>query len=403
MRIVVFDPEVAGHHLEYLRHVARYGANQSDLSLHFAVHPDVETVDPELCKCVREAGSQLTLHPLPCHQYEQIEEASALQRAWRGWEALEAVASTVDAEHCILMEMNAYQPVLGTPRARRAPFSVSGILFFPFVRIEPDQKTLGSEFRAHFERARKDLQLRWVLSNPGVETLFVLNDEWAASALNERFGRDRFVSLPDPVPSLAEEGDEGGLDWDPDRCHFLLFGSLRREKGVIQFLDAVHRLSSEEAGRSSIHLLGKTRSDLREELPVRIEQVQEERPNLSVHFEDRFLTEPELDGALRSTDFVVAPYLRTEGSSGVLGHAAHYERPVVGPNTGLIGSLIDEYDLGLTVDTVSTAALTDGLRRCLEMKGRPDHTVGSVVGMRRYVSERTPETFAKKLLATIAR
>lgn len=393
----MFDPEIAGHHLEYLRHVARYGAKQSAHDLYFAVHPDIETLDPELCDCVRAAGNHLTLHPLSRHDYEQIEGANAVQRAWRGWKALEAVASTVDAEHCILMEMNAYQPVLGMPRARRAPFSVSGILFFPFVRIEPERNTLGSRLQARLERARKDLQLRWVLSNPNVENLFVLNDEWAARALNERFGRNRFTCLPDPVPSLVTDDEEHEFEWDPARSHFLLFGSLRLEKGVLRFLDAVHRLSDEEAKRLGVHLLGKTRSDLRDDLPARIDRLRKTQPNLSVHFEDRFLSETELDGALRSTDFIVAPYLRTEGSSGVLGHAAHYERPVVGPNTGLIGSLIDEYDLGLTVDTVSTATLTDGLRRCLDMKVGSDQTVGSVAGMRRYVSERTPEAFAKKL------
>ena len=47
------------------------------------------------------------------------------------------------------------------------------------------------------------------------------------------------------------------------------------------------------------------------------------------------------------------PYQFTNLSSGVLGYAAVFDKPVIGPDGGLIGNLIKENNLGVTISDVS--------------------------------------------------
>ena len=45
------------------------------------------------------------------------------------------------------------------------------------------------------------------------------------------------------------------------------------------------------------------------------------------------------------------PYHITNLSSGVIGYAALFGKPVIGPSKGLLGHLINKYQLGETVGT----------------------------------------------------
>jgi glycosyltransferase involved in cell wall biosynthesis len=371
--------------------------------MHLVVHPKFDHYAPEVVALASQHPSRVAIHPLTETEFAATETDTILRRAIAGWEAIEERGRRFDIDHCVVMEMNAYQPVLGLPRAREGSFQTSGILFFPYCRIPSDGLALSDRVWASVERFRKYCQMRWVISNPNVETIFVLNDEWGADQMNDDVGRDVFHPLPDPVPpspdtpAPEDEIEWSNTWWTEAHMHFLLFGSLRRHKGVEQTIEAFGRLPEQAASQMALHLLGQPREELEGELSRLTDALKDRQPDLTVHLESRFLSDTELDLALQQSHVVLAPYQRTEGSSGVIGHAAKHGCPVIGPQTGLIGSLIRDYDLGLTIDTTSPNALCRALRRCLG--GTED--VGSKVGMKRYVDERSPETFAETILSTL--
>ena len=177
----------------------------------------------------------------------------------------------------------------------------------------------------------------------------------------------------------------------------LLFGSLREAKGVRPALKAFHQLNDADARTASLHILGRTRAEIAESLPKLVDALRIQQPKLHVHFEDRYLSEPELSAALHHSDVILAPYLRTEGSSGVLGHAARYKRPVIGPSTGLIGQLIETYGLGTGLPEITATTLSCALRSHLQ---KPDSAV-SKQGMKQYVKERSPKAFARTFFQTL--
>jgi hypothetical protein len=51
------------------------------------------------------------------------------------------------------------------------------------------------------------------------------------------------------------------------------------------------------------------------------------------------------------------PYKNSEQSSGVLGYAAQFNIPVVGPSSGLLGKLIKKNKLGYTINDITSASL----------------------------------------------
>ena len=59
-----------------------------------------------------------------------------------------------------------------------------------------------------------------------------------------------------------------------------------------------------------------------------------------------------------SSDCIVLPYEVTAQSSGLIGYAAHFRKPVIGPKTGLVGKLIRKYRLGIQPDDINPETLS---------------------------------------------
>lgn len=399
--MLVFDPRVVGHHVEYIGHIIHYVvAKQINHTLHFVVHPRFESHAPELIELVGRYPERVRIHQISRGEYKAIEESATLTRALWSWKVAEKYARSVDADHCLFLELNPLQPILGLPVARGAPFQISGILFFPYVRIEPTHSRIIPQVKAKLERYRKHWQIRWALRNPKLQKIFVLNDTEGAETLNSSHGTNKFGALPDPVPSSegSVEEERSPFESDGARVHFLLFGSMREHKGIRELIQAMHLLTEEEARQTAVHILGKARDELADELPKLVRMLQEGHPHLQVQYEDRFLSQTELECALCSCDAVLAPYQRTEGSSGVVGHAAKHGKPVIGPNTGLIGTLIQEYQLGKTIDASNPSAIAGAIREALNNP----REFSRRRGMQRYVAERSPERFASTVIETLS-
>jgi glycosyltransferase involved in cell wall biosynthesis len=173
----------------------------------------------------------------------------------------------------------------------------------------------------------------------------------------------------------------------------LLCGSLSCRKGVPEVLRAVAKLEPTTARRTALILVGR----VREEDRGTIEQALSEahgNGDLQVRMDDRFVPHAEFASTFLGSDAVLMPYQRTEGSSGVLGHAARAGKPVIGPQSGLLGELIRSYGLGATVDTTRADAIKDAIREFVSGQGSP----GSVEGMEAYVRERSAGEFARVVL-----
>ena len=433
--ILFFDARAEGHHSEYVQHLVQYAAGRPELGeLHFVYPESLSQYSPATVGAIRRE-SHCHLHELSPEEQKRIDEASLLWRSFVEWAVAMRYVRHVQADHCVLLELNIFQFVLGL-LSSQSRVGVSGILFFPYPRIEADGQAASNRLLCWLKKLRKHLQLRWMLRNQSIETVFLLNDDSSAKCLNQFWPERRpFRMLPDPVPPLMQSGTEDQKEeqaesmadtakekreessavavnspnqravagpasvpqGEKDRLVFLMFGALRAEKGVREVIEAFRYLPTAGAKGATLCLFGQVRADLEDEFPELITSLRRAQPDLHIQVEDRFLPESELHEALQDADVVLAPYLQSEGSSGVIGHAARYRTPVIGPNSGLVGALIEEYNLGETVEAADPSAIADVVRGCIERERLRAETTG----MRTYVEERTPTRFAETIFDAV--
>ena len=394
-RTVLFDTESTGHHREYLQHVVRYVKSENpDYGIVLVVHPSIAAV------LGQESGADcIEVIEIDSDTIAELHDIGSLwRRSLREWEVADEYARAVEADHCVLMSLNWFQFALGLPSAHVIPYTLSGILFFPYVRIESGTNGLLSQIAYQMRRFRKCATLRWMMRNTQLRTVFVLNDPGAANQLNHRVDaqKQRFRALPDPVlhPDEMESGKElrEVYNIDDDRSIFLFAGTVSERKGILAALDAFEHISAEERSRSALLVLGRLKEEMAGEVKQRVRRLREFE-DFQIRTDFRFLSDSEFNRAFRGCDTVLAPYRRTEGSSGILGHAARVRRPVIGPESGLIGDLIRKYHLGITVETASPVRIAEALSRTLS--GHVQIDTDAAV---RYVEERTPEQFAQHIL-----
>jgi glycosyltransferase involved in cell wall biosynthesis len=147
-----------------------------------------------------------------------------------------------------------------------------------------------------------------------------------------------------------------GLD---ERCVVaLMFGALRRVKGLDDLIEAVARL-----GRNELLFLvvGERMSTLGFDPLVR---VAERGCSEQFAFHMRYVPDDEMSIFFRAADFAVLPYKATfHGESGVLAHTAEYGLPVVASDTGELGKRVREHRLGLVFEPENVSSLTAALQR----------------------------------------
>jgi glycosyltransferase involved in cell wall biosynthesis len=148
----------------------------------------------------------------------------------------------------------------------------------------------------------------------------------------------------------------------------------------------------------SITLAGRIDPALRAQVGERVRQIRRLRPDLLLLVEDRWLPAEELDGLVRASDVVLAPYQRFVGSSGVLLWAARTGLPLLTQDFGLIGKLVRDHGLGLAVDTVRPESVAAGIERMVS-EG-PWRFVDSVAAQS-FVAARTPHAFASVVIASL--
>ena len=285
------------------------------------------------------------------------------------------------------------------------------LLFFPmideyllpmlYVRVRKGRfgtPWSGTIFRNSFDYLRDEISkpklfLKSVLRRivlpavvrTGAVELFTLNPEWKKQlSVPVTWLPDTLSSL-DRMAVVARDRDgwpvPRSADGD-DRVHLLAFGSMVARKGILELVTASAALRNEELCRIELRILGKFTADYRM-------QVEAWLPNLRqrgaiIEIIDDYVSEPDLYAALCRCDYVLAPYVHHIGSSGVVGLAAQFGRPVLGQNTYQVGDEIRRWELGLAVDCRSQRALVAALRQLLSGK------VAVTDKMRSYCERKTP-------------
>ncbi len=83
----------------------------------------------------------------------------------------------------------------------------------------------------------------------------------------------------------------------------------------------------------------------------------------------RVLSDEEFAICINAADFIVLPYRKSfNGASGPLGEGVWRKKTIIAPNHGSLGSIIHEYNLGVTFETEDVNDLTKIISEQLENK-----------------------------------
>ncbi|MCQ2217093.1 MAG: hypothetical protein MJZ33_01250 [Paludibacteraceae bacterium] len=344
MRVLIFDENISGHHLEYLHHYYQ-GA--------------IERVDDEFIFCLEDGflkhkdkyswpkAENVSFVFMDDSEMSKIRNLKGWKQRCRISKLIALKAKEFSANRVILTHLIYLLPFLMF-------FMPKGIMVRGIVyRIYLHTRSKVSKFRY-----AADVFLYWLMAHCRImEKVFILNDQKSADKLNKIYHTNKFVFLADPVPNVDKEvlinlRSQYGIP--VENKVFFHFGGLTYRKGTIEILKAINMSKKEDLDRLTFVFAGRIYDDMKDDF---YELLKIAQTKVQILVFDTFCTYEFLYNMCFSIDVILMPYRQTEMSSGVLGYASVFEKPVIGPKDGLIGSLISDYRMGCAMENVDAVSI----------------------------------------------
>lgn len=395
---LVFELGYTGHYPHYIRHLSEFWLKQRNLGrLTFVVSPQFAQHHSEVLTIGQsEPSHRLSFQIILENEADGLTPRQSprmrAQRSLQEWALLRQYAQRLQATHCLLLYFDSFQTAILLKQPLPCPFS--GIYFRPtlhystFGHYAPTRKE-------RFQEWREQLVLPFVTRHPQLQHLFCL-DPFFTEFAQQRMRLSNATYLPDPVEVDTSASAEKVTDFkrqlgiDPQRTTCLLFGALYdRRKGIAPVLDALVLLTKEQ--RRSVCLLLVGQLDEQSPLQAKIDEIKAAY-DVQVVIRSGFVPNEEVALCFQATDVVLAPYQRHVGMSGILVHAAAAQKPLIASNYGLLGELVRQNQLGLTVEAAKPESIATAIKRVLS--GELE-TIGDRANMKNFARQNCANNFAR--------
>ncbi|MDE5758524.1 MAG: glycosyltransferase, partial [Allobaculum sp.] len=261
------------------------------------------------------------------------------------------------------------------------PIKLSGIIYKIYLRAPK------TGIRNLIDRFRYTVMAK----SGSMGKVFILNDPQSAERLNQIYNSDRFMTLADPVPEVKGEVYDlrPKLGIPQESNVYLHFGAMDERKGTLEILHALNLMTPQELDGRTFIFAGRVNKSIKDHFCRLVDMLRKQGASIIVR--DEFCTYEFLHSLCNTSDYILMPYILTDLSSGVLGYAATYGKPVIGPDSGLIGELITDNGLGLAID-ISPESLKEAIL-CPQI-------YSSESGARKYIARNTRERFIEDFLGS---
>ena len=399
-KLMLFDLSIYGHHPSYIQHFINYWSQQElSGSLDIVVS---QKFFQEHSNVVKQSA-ELKREDINFIAISQEEEAklkprnSSINRnvlAFQEWKLFCKYADLLKITQALIMYLDPY--LLPLAVGMQPPCSFSGIYFRPTFHY-PSFNNYIPSWKNRLQQLREKFILNQVLRNPQLKTLFCL-DPFAVKHINNFESEARTIHLPDPV--VLNTKNEYQLNNLRERLGiksskkiFLLLGALNGRKGIYQLLEAIQLLPSALCEQMCLVFVGEANPIDKALIKSKVAATCQAQPvQIIEHYE--FVPEHEVQAYFQLADVVLAPYQRHVGMSGILLLAAAANKPVLSSNYGLMGEMVQRYQLGIAVDSTVPKEIAQGLQRCSnealeELSDRNKMTL--------FAKQNTPERFASTI------
>jgi len=350
MRILVFTHIVSGHFSEYMHHIFEAALSDSKNKYIFLTSSKFNNVKTNF---EWPKAENINFAFLTEKEAEKACKKNLIRGAWSLSWILRKYVNTLDVDKVFLLWFAGLMPFLPLVLPRKV--LISGILYrIHLYKIDEQSK---------IRNCIDNIRMRFIAMRHNIEKIYVLNDEKSVKIYNNLYGVDKFIYLPDPVPfidktKLKDLKEELGVEIN--NVIYLHFGAMDERKGTLLILQAIIEANRDKIMNSVFIFAGKVDSRIKEEF---YELVDIAKQKCKILVFDRFCENEFLYNLCYTCNYILIPYSNTCQSSGVIGYASFFQKPVIGPSKGLLGNLIKDNHLGITmniVDSHEIAKLIEG-------------------------------------------
>lgn len=326
--VLIHSTFVGGHQLEYLHHLYMGAISRTHNNYVFVV-PKNFFIDGESMSWPESSNIQIVTTTYS-------EKGGMLTKSYRLCKDLAQYINMYKASEVILIELMGYLPFL--PFLISSKVKVSGIIYRIYLydwKSEPNLKRLLEIFKyLLFSRFRV------------FDRVFILNDSASSVYLNKLYHTSRFCYLTDPIASLPNyvaKNIRSELGVEQGKTIYLHPGGMLPYKGTIEILKALTLLNEQQLDKLAIIFSGRVTPILREEFDYYLEKL---KNKVQIVLIEGYLPFERLADLFITSDYVLIPYKVKSQSSGIVGHAAYYKKPVIVAKGGVIGKLVRKWQLG---------------------------------------------------------
>lgn len=338
MKVLVFTHIMGGHHLEYIHHLYETAA-------------------------VDKNNNYVFLLP---HSYNDVKdkfEWATLQNV--AFDFFEDCLFQEDPSNVSQMLSNSYRICKYLGKYSRdngidVIYSNHMIVFVPFAPIFiRGPRLIGIIYRIYLHEIeelswKQKIQDRlkyYIMGKCKVyKHILLLNDKESANHLNRIYHTDKFSYIPDPyLPLRSNRLSDIRKEYniDKNKTLFVHFGAMNSNKGSLEIMESIRELSQEKKEKYAFFFAGKIYDDIKDDFYGLYNKLRHE---VQIVLIDNYCDYDLLFSLCISCDAILTPYKRTSQSSGLIGYASQFGKPVIAPSKGLLGNLVRNYKLGLLIN-----------------------------------------------------
>lgn len=342
-KVIFFTASVTGHNMEYLHHYYEVCASLPEEKFLFIVPSDFE-IKKERLKW--KPLSNVKFHYLTKEQSSYIENASnTFCLSFRICNILKPIVKKFKPSHLFCSKLDALFPF--APLFFGSRFKIAGIIYSIYL-YDWKNSTLKSKCKYYFE-------YKSFVYHKLYDKILLLNDQSAVCYLNKKNNTQKFKLIVDPV--AVEKSSEVNdfrkfYHISQETIVFAHFGGLTIRKGTIDILNSIESLSRKEKEQYCFVFAGKIYDDIRQSFYEKYYQLKD---TCNIIVKDEFCDYSFLYDLCAGCDAILMPYHSSSYSmsSGLIGYASAFGKPVMAPTRGLLGKLVKKNNLGIQINSNS--------------------------------------------------
>lgn len=383
--ILIFEPDASGHHSGYLYHlIINFLQNYYSYKLIILVSPDFFLKHPQIL--------QKTLSPrvqwIKFSEKEFVDwkkPKSVFKRSVLEWDLFCQYAKKYNSVLGFFMYIDYLQLAVLTQPAPPCP--ISGILFRPTLVNYP-----ANSWKERLNYWRKNITLKFFVKNKNLDSLFNL-DPFATDYILKNWNTEKVKFLPDPVqvyPTTRTKTEvKTSLGISESKMVFLIFGYLDSRKGIADVMEAIGKISRETSQKGCLLIVGPWEENERKLFNIQLPKIKQ-TTGFQIVVKDGFVKDEDIQQYFKVADYAFALYNNHFGMSAIMVRAAAAQKPLISSNFGLIGKIVVENELGITID--------NDLKEKLVILLNNEVLIGNKDKMKAFAELNQAENYAKVIL-----